>query len=63
MKFIVIFESTVFPGACEEICVILEEISGLKYKTDFHCGYSPERINRRQEENTYKYTKNCFWFI
>lgn len=52
---IVIYESTVYPGATEEICVpVLEEISGLKYITaansnkvneGFHCGYSPERIN------------------
>ena len=50
---IVIFESTVFPGACEEICVpILEEISGLKYKIDFHCGYSPERINPGDKKRT-----------
>ena len=43
---IVIFESTVYPGATEEICVPeLEKYSGLKYNTDFYCGYSPERIN------------------
>ncbi|THB71100.1 MAG: nucleotide sugar dehydrogenase [Desulfobulbaceae bacterium] len=43
---IVIYESTVFPGATEEICVpILEELSGLKFNQDFFCGYSPERIN------------------
>lgn len=43
---IVIYESTVFPGCTEEICVpVLEEHSGLKYNTDFFCGYSPERIN------------------
>jgi UDP-N-acetyl-D-galactosamine dehydrogenase len=43
---IVIYESTVFPGATEEICVpILERISGLKMNVDFHVGYSPERIN------------------
>lgn len=43
---IVIFESTVYPGATEEVCVpILEERSGLKYNEDFFCGYSPERIN------------------
>ena len=43
---IVIFESTVFPGATEEVCVpLLEEFSGLKYKYDFFCGYSRERIN------------------
>lgn len=42
----VIYESTVYPGATEEICVpILEEISGGKFNTDFFCGYSPERIN------------------
>ena len=43
---IVIFESTVFPGCTEEVCVpILEMNSGLKYNKDFFCGYSPERIN------------------
>ncbi len=43
---IVIYESTVYPGATEEECVpILEEFSGLKYNKDFFCGYSPERIN------------------
>lgn len=43
---IVIYESTVFPGATEEICVpILEEHSKLKFNEDFYCGYSPERIN------------------
>ena len=43
---IVIYESTVFPGATEETCVpILEEISGLTFNTDFFAGYSPERIN------------------
>jgi UDP-N-acetyl-D-glucosamine/UDP-N-acetyl-D-galactosamine dehydrogenase len=43
---IVIYESTVFPGATEEICVpILEERSGLTFNKDFYCGYSPERIN------------------
>ena len=42
----VIYESTVYPGATEEICVpILEKKSSLKYNTDFFCGYSPERIN------------------
>ncbi len=42
----VIYESTVFPGCTEEVCVpILEEESGLKYNRDFFCGYSPERIN------------------
>ena len=43
---IVVYESTVYPGATEEICVpILEELSGLTFNEDFFCGYSPERIN------------------
>ena len=43
---IVIFESTVFPGATEEVCVpVLEKVSGLRLNIDFFCGYSPERIN------------------
>jgi UDP-N-acetyl-D-galactosamine dehydrogenase len=43
---IVIYESTVYPGATEEVCVpILEAQSGLKFNEDFFCGYSPERIN------------------
>ena len=43
---IVIYESTVYPGMTEEICVpILEISSGLKYNKEFFCGYSPERIN------------------
>jgi len=43
---IVIYESTVYPGATEEVCVpILEQFSKLKYNQDFYCGYSPERIN------------------
>lgn len=43
---IVVFESTVYPGATEEVCVpVLEEASGLKFGTDFTVGYSPERIN------------------
>lgn len=42
----VVFESTVYPGATEEVCVpLLEKGSGLKYNQDFFCGYSPERIN------------------
>jgi len=50
---IVIYESTVFPGCTEEICVpILEENSGLKYNKDFYCGYSPERINPGDKEHT-----------
>ena len=43
---IVIYESTVYPGATEEVCVpILEKQSGLTFNKDFYCGYSPERIN------------------
>lgn len=43
---LVIYESTVYPGATEDVCVpILENISGLKYNIDFYLGYSPERIN------------------
>ena len=50
---IVIFESTVFPGATEEICVpILEKDSGLIFNIDFFCGYSPERINPGDKINT-----------
>src|SRR5688572_1358224 len=43
---VVIYESTVYPGCTEEVCVpVLEKISGLKFNVDFYCGYSPERIN------------------
>ncbi|MGY8988228.1 MAG: nucleotide sugar dehydrogenase, partial [Flavobacteriales bacterium] len=43
---IIIYESTVYPGVTEDFCVpILSEISGLRYNTDFYCGYSPERIS------------------
>lgn len=50
---VVIFESTVYPGATEEVCVpILEAISGLKFNTDFYAGYSPERINPGDKVNT-----------
>ena len=43
---VVIYESTVYPGATEEVCVpVLEKFSGLKFNVDFFCGYSPERIN------------------
>ncbi len=48
---IVIYESTVYPGATEEICVpMLEKHSGLQYNKDFFCGYSPERINPGDKE-------------
>ena len=50
---IVIYESTVFPGATEEVCVpILEQESGLQFNVDFSCGYSPERINPGDKVNT-----------
>lgn len=50
---IVIYESTVYPGCTEEICVpILEKKSGLKFNRDFFCGYSPERINPGDKVNT-----------
>jgi UDP-N-acetyl-D-galactosamine dehydrogenase len=50
---IVIYESTVYPGCTEEICIpILENASGLKFNTDFFCGYSPERINPGDKVNT-----------
>ncbi|MGB0466079.1 MAG: Vi polysaccharide biosynthesis UDP-N-acetylglucosamine C-6 dehydrogenase TviB [Pontibacterium sp.] len=50
---LVIYESTVYPGATEEDCVpILEKMSGLKFNQDFYCGYSPERINPGDKERT-----------
>jgi len=49
---IVIYESTVYPGATEEVCVpILEKQSNLKFNQDFYCGYSPERINPGDKEH------------
>lgn len=52
---IVVYESTVYPGATEETCVpILEEMSGMEYGKDFFVGYSPERINPGDKENTFK---------
>ncbi|EFO34002.1 VI polysaccharide biosynthesis protein VipA/tviB [Roseibium sp. TrichSKD4] len=48
---IVVYESTVYPGATEEVCVpVLEAASGLKFNEDFFCGYSPERINPGDKE-------------
>jgi UDP-N-acetyl-D-galactosamine dehydrogenase len=50
---LVIYESTVYPGATEEDCVpVLESQSGLKYNVDFFCGYSPERMNPGDKERT-----------
>ena len=49
---VVIYESTVYPGATEEVCIpILEEVSGLSFNTDFFAGYSPERINPGDHEH------------
>ena len=49
---IVIYESTVYPGATEEVCVpILEKYSGLTFNKNFYCGYSPERINPGDKEH------------
>ncbi|MBC7574277.1 MAG: nucleotide sugar dehydrogenase [Herminiimonas sp.] len=50
---IITYESTVYPGATEEVCIpILEKHSGMKWKTDFHVGFSPERINPGDKEHT-----------
>ena len=50
---IVVYESTVYPGATEDICIpVLEKHSGMKWKQDFHIGYSPERINPGDKEHT-----------
>jgi UDP-N-acetyl-D-galactosamine dehydrogenase len=50
---VVVYESTVYPGATEEVCVpLLEKHSGLKWKRDFHVGYSPERINPGDRDHT-----------
>ena len=50
---IVVYESTVYPGATEEVCVpILERHSGMRWKRDFHVGYSPERVNPGDKEHT-----------
>ncbi|MES2740016.1 MAG: nucleotide sugar dehydrogenase [Pseudomonadota bacterium] len=50
---IVVFESTVYPGATEEVCIpLLEKHSGMRWQTDFHVGFSPERINPGDKEHT-----------
>ncbi|MEZ0238715.1 MAG: nucleotide sugar dehydrogenase, partial [Methylophilaceae bacterium] len=50
---IITYESTVYPGATEEVCIpLLEKHSGMQWKTDFHIGYSPERINPGDKEHT-----------
>lgn len=49
---VAVFESTVYPGCTEEVCVpIMEKLSGLKFNKDFFCGYSPERINPGDKEH------------
>jgi len=50
---VVVYESTVYPGATEEVCIpILEKSSGMQWRRDFHVGYSPERINPGDREHT-----------
>jgi UDP-N-acetyl-D-glucosamine/UDP-N-acetyl-D-galactosamine dehydrogenase len=49
----IVYESTVYPGATEEVCIpVLENISGLRWRRDFHVGYSPERINPGDRKHT-----------
>lgn len=51
---IVVYESTVYPGVTEEVCIpVLERVSGLKWKVDFNVGYSPERINPGDKERRF----------
>lgn len=55
---IVIYESTVYPGVTEDVCIpVVEERSGLRYNVDFYAGYSPERINPGDKQNTFKTIK------
>ncbi|TAK84958.1 MAG: nucleotide sugar dehydrogenase [Betaproteobacteria bacterium] len=55
---IVVYESTVYPGATEEVCVpILERHSGMRWRQDFHVGYSPERINPGDKEHSFSRIK------
>lgn len=50
---VIVFESTVYPGATEEVCIpILEQVSGYKWKQDFYVGYSPERVNPGDRDRT-----------
>lgn len=50
---VIVYESTVYPGATEEICIpVLEKESGLEWKRDFHVGYSPERVNPGDKDRT-----------
>jgi UDP-N-acetyl-D-glucosamine/UDP-N-acetyl-D-galactosamine dehydrogenase len=58
---IVVYESTVYPGVTEEVCLpILEKFSGLKAGRDFQLGYSPERINPGDQEHTFCKIKNVW---
>src|SRR5260370_4920868 len=51
---IVVYESTVYPGVTEDVCIpVLEKASGLKWKVDFNVGYSPERINPGDKERRF----------
>lgn len=55
---VVVYESTVYPGATEEVCVpVLEQVSGLKFNVDFFCGYSPERINPGDKSHRFETIK------
>lgn len=61
---VIIYESTVYPGATEEECIpVVEQVSGLKFNQDFFAGYSPERINPGDKEhrvtNILKVTRVC----
>jgi len=52
---VVVYESTVYPGCTEEVCVpVLEQVTGLKFNVDFFCGYSPERINPGDKQHRVK---------
>lgn len=52
---VVVFESTVYPGATEEVCIpVIERVSGMKYNQDFFAGYSPERINPGDKQHRLK---------
>ena len=52
---IVVFESTVYPGATEDVCIpVLERVSGLRWKQDFFVGYSPERINPGDKQHRFE---------
>ena len=55
------YESTVYPGATEEIAIpILEDVSGMKINDGFSVGYSPERINPADPVHTFENNKSCF---